>query len=561
MGNGASTFRRDLDACNFDQVKSAINRNISDPREKIQTIARSPLTSIEVRIPGIGAAATICKPDGDQEADILDYYGKVLSADFKVTQAELNEFQEQVVREDGLSATIKFRFQARSHDGSVVARFNIDKLVAIFKAAAGAKGLASLGAADLKATLGAVLNEQSVQITSEAGSGDFARVAEKIIEKVLKEVSIELEKQAKSENSKETSKENSKDESKGESKGESKDKKDKDESRDNGAKISVALAIDILKSKLSSEISYNSYSAPETANAQTELRIKIDRLLDPNVSEVHISAGYQDPSLGWTVKAGASFSISAAYWYTDAISYRERISYLTRSDLNSLALGSYFPNIMAKGMRIRDIETNGTVLAEGRWSLFKVPSPTTYRWVRKFRYAERMRQASAYFEPTLEGINSIPVYLTFSTIGDRRYFKFSELFVENPYWQASFDAFTGRLTILAKQDLGIVTFRERMSTKNSLEFSKEPLILDQVVEAQTDIWGRAKKSASYVLKKDDQAIIKQRTTVLYVSRPMPTTPPTQQSPQTAPLRMSLPGLTSDFTVAPVSNGAPVRFQN
>ncbi len=492
---GASTFKKDLMACNWDKVKYDLNRNIKDPELQIQRVTPIPLTSIEMRIPGIQALGLIGRSvETNEEADILDYNGKSLTIHFEVTEAEKNIFQSQLVSAEGISTNVKFRFQARSRNGSVHAKIDSGNLAANFSAAVSAKGLKYLSSADLSATLKGSVTEQSVQISSEAGSEDLGKITNMLVEKIMKEVGFSMNQIQLNES---------------------------DRAKAGSGQISVAAVVEILKTKMSSEVSFNLVSAPETATAQTEVKLKTDRINDPNSIEVKLSAGYNDPSLGINLKAGETIAITPAYWYTDVFKYTEEREYLTSSEINLLKLGNYFENITNENMVIKDISVNGVLLAQGEKKVMGIPNTYKYRWARVRKLPTKLRKESNIIPPSLESLKNLKVYMTFSGLGDSQLVQLAEFITmpENPFWKALYEPQTGRLLLTAKKDLGNIRFRERMRGKDNLTYESKPVILDQVFEQRTNLFGNSSYIGDQILKEDSQAISLQKSVVLYITRP------------------------------------------
>lgn len=492
--SAASTTKKDLFACNWDKVKNSLNKNIRDPLLQIKTISRIPVTALEVKIQGIkNIGHTVSTV---QDSDILDYYGKSLTVYFKVTELEKNDFQAQIVTAEGLTASIKFLFQARSRSGSVHAKIDLQNLSQNFSVAASAKGLKYLGSADLSATLKSSVTENSVQITSEAGSGeDVSKITSMLVDKILKEVDF-------SKNNIQLT--------------------DADKAKAGTGQISVAAVVEILKTKMTSEISFNLVSAPEKATAQTEVKIRTERLNDPHIIEVTVSAGYSDPTLGLSLNAGQSLTLTPAYWYLDKITYDENRSYLTTGEIQTLNLASSFEDLVNQNMSIKDIEINGTLLAEGRWAAIAGSSLTSwnrYRWARVQKTANRLRESSNIIPTNLSTLNELPIYLTFSELGDRRFVKLSELTQDNPFWKAVYDELTGRLIITAKQNLGTIRVRERLRGDENIKYAAQPAVLDQIFQQKTNMFGNSEYTANHIIKQDSRPIILQKSIVLYITRP------------------------------------------
>lgn len=493
---GASTFKKDLMSCNWDKVKYDLNRNIKDPELQIQRVTPIPLTSIEMRIPGIKAVGLIGRSvETNEEADILDYNGKSLTVHFSINEAEKNIFQSQLVSAEGISTNVKFRFQARSRNGSVHAKIDTENLASNFSAAAKAQGFKYLGSAELSATLKSSVTSQSVQITSESGtSEDVGKITNLLVDKILKEIGFSMSQVQLNES---------------------------DRAKASSGQIAVAAVVEVLKTKMSSEISFNLVSAPETATAQTEVRLKTDRINDPNNIEVKLSAGYIDPSLGINLKAGETIAITPAYWYVDIFKYKDEREYLTSSEIQLLKLGHVFDDIVNENMSIKDIAVNGVLLAQGEKTVLGLPTPYLYRWARIRRLPTKLRKESNIISPSLESLKNLKVYMTFSALGDSQLVQLAEFISlpENPFWKALYEPQTGRILLTAKKDLGNVRFRDRMRGKDSLIYEAKPVILDQIYQQRTNVFGNSVYTKNHVLKEDPQAITLQKSVVLYVTRP------------------------------------------
>jgi hypothetical protein len=531
-GSAASSFKRDLQACNWDAVKHAINKSIPDSRDRIETVSRIPLTSLEVRIPGIRSVARIGRSQDEAvfvekptakgpmntkdtakegEANIIDYYGRSLTAHFLINEADRAFFERQIVSGSGMPVEIQLRFQARSRDGSVHARIDTQNLIANFEAQTSIQGLKFLTGAQVAVALRASLNEKSIQISTESGSSaTIQNVADKIFDKVMNEISLSIPAKP------EAKAADGKPPAGGAAEG----------------KIALAAALDVLRTKVSSEISYNNFTGSEVATAQTELAFRVDRLNDPNVAEVELKAGYKDPSAGFTMNAGQSITINAAFWFIEKIKYPEVSVYLNLSDLKLLELGTVFPDILDHQMEINNIELNGILFAEGKWkALSLVPNFQRYRWRRVIRTADRVRTSSGVIEPTAEAMAELPVAISFSELGDRRFFKIKDLMasgatdtksgaiVENPYVSTLFDRTTGRLVLTAKQNLGTIRFRDLMTDTASLKVEPKGVVLEEVVQETLNPWGKRSITQRHSLKSDADPIVLQKTLLLYVGRP------------------------------------------
>lgn len=499
----ASLSRKDLGACDWDEVMIALNKDISETNQQVKTISNIPLTSIEVKIPGFEKSGQVGTFGADSEPSILEYYSKAISVHFKISEAERQNFESQVVSSTGLNASIRLHFQARSRTGAVSAKVDTEGLVANFAAEASAKNLKFIGEGELNAMLKTSIQRTKIEIQGNEGSSiDTSKISQQILDKVLKEVSFVPTATM-----------------------DEKDAKDevKTKSKNSSGIIAVSAVINILKAQTSGVFSYEMFSAPEVATAQLELNLQSDRLNDPDSTEVTVRAQYLDPSSGLLLKAGKTITIVPAYSYTDRIEYLERREYLSELDLKTLQLSSLFPDITNEHMKIENKSINGHLVAIGSWLPFPALDltfiPYKFRWIRVLREANRRRLESAEIPTNFESLKELPVFLTFSKLGDRMQTRLSNLMNENKFWSAAYDANTGRIILTAKMDLGIVRFRERFKGPEAVGYETNPEILDEVFETIESPLGKVESRAHQVLRSDNRPLNKQKSIVFNVSRP------------------------------------------
>ncbi len=509
-GRSASRNHRDLDACNWDLVKASINRHARNEDEKVLKISRMPLTSIEVALPGIAEIGRIGRSkDATEESDILYYYGSSLTAFFKINEKERALFLQQVVNPDGLAAQIKMRFQAQSRNGSVNATVDVKSVQANFAAAA--KGKVKMTKAEVKTSLRASMTSSSIQVTSEAGkNGSLEKIEAMVMEQVMKEMAAAVEALPS-----ETPQADAGDDT----------------------LVSVSAVMNALASKVSKQISFQQIAAPESATAQTEIKLKSARINDPNLFEIEMQAHFPDPTTPFVVQAGQTFTITPSHSYIEKIEYVESKSFLSAGQLQEMELHRQFPNIVAPNVHITNREVNGVLMAVGSWYPFNLAlNAINYRWIRTERFPERTRTKQTRFAPTMEGLAKIPVSVSFTAMGDRYAFQVAELIGDRGFFEGHFDAGSGRIIISAKQNLGAVRFVEQMTSAQDVAYSDDPIVMDSVVEERNPFF-RQTVSAPVVLKKDDDALILQKTIVFNVTRPYatPVGPmPTPVQPVTSP---------------------------
>jgi hypothetical protein len=498
-GSKASLFKKDNEACNWDEAIAAINKNIADPKDWVKVASNIPLTAIEMKIPGFARAGRVGTFSSIEEPSILEYYGKSISVHFEITELERQLFESQVVSYGGIDASIKMYFRARSRTGSVNAKIDTEGLVSNFSAEAKAKGMKYVGEANLAALLTSAVQKTSIEIHGEEGSSSesLGKVTLQIIEKVFKEVSLlPVDTAAKKTAS----------------------------AKDPSSVVDVSAVMDILKKRLSGTISFEMFSASEVASAQREVNLQTERLKDPNLNEVTVKAQYLDPSSGVSLNAGETITIVPAYWYIEKFEYREKKVYLSETDLKDLRLDEHFSDLTDERMHIANRTINNNSVAIGSWYplLFgdKVQLPYRFRWLRVLREASNSRISSNEIPTTYEALKELPVFLSFSKLGDRKFTRLSNLMGDNEFWNAVYDTQTGRIILTAKIDLGTIRFRERIRGKENIEVGSTPVILDEVFEIMHSPFGRKSTRDYHMIKSDAKPMIKQKAIVFNVSRPM-----------------------------------------
>lgn len=490
INQGASQYSRDLDACNLDLVKESLNKNKSE-EEKVKVIARLPLTSIEVKIPNIEEVGLIGRnKDASEEADIINYYGTTQTAIFKITDKERRFFLNETLNPDGVVANVKMRFVAKHRDGSVRATVNRKTLAADFEAAV--KGRTLMTKAEVAAKLSALKFSNSVQITSEAGrNGNLEKVEAMLLDKIMDQVNaLPAPPEAKAPQA-------------------------ADDAGD--AQVSVKAVVSAIASKIEADFGFQQIAAPESATAQSEIRIRSKKINDPNIAQVEVRGAYADPSSPYIVRRDQTFEIVPAYHYVEDVKYVTTTSYMTHNDLIESELFQHFPNIISPFMKIENADYGGNPIAVGTykdWSFL----PYKYRWRRAEELPQRECGDLKYYEGNAGELASIPVRVSFSGLGDRKAYSLEEMTQPSRFWEGSFDQDTGRIVIKAKIDLGVMTFRDRMVRGKDVVMNQN-VNLECVTEEVTSVWGDMNRSGAKVIKSDGRAITKQTTVVFNVTRP------------------------------------------
>jgi len=503
---------RDFDACNFDEVKGALNAGAADA-DRVLRIARMPLTSIELTLPGVADKGRIGRTaDASEEVDILHYYGASLNAYFKINEKEKAAFLQQALNPDGIGVQVKLRFQAKQRNGAVTATINTQTVQANFAAAV--KGKTVMAKGEIKAALRTSFTSNSITVVSEAGKGgSLEKYEAMVIEQAMKDLAAAVEALPPA---------------------------TAEAAEGDSQVVAVSAAMNALVSKISKQISIQAIAAPETATAQAEIKLKATRIPDPNLFDIEMPASAADPSSPFIMRKGQTFAISPAYSFVDKIEYESRESYLTAGELKELGLHRRFPNIVAPNVYVANQEINGELMAVGSWYPWNtLPSMVSYRWIRTEKFPKRTRVSHSRYQPTREALAKIPVAISFSALGDRFMYQMKDLLGDKGAFEATFEEATGRVFITAKQDLGAVHFRECMTGKDDVGYIEEEggFITDSVVEEYNPFLRSRGRSAPYAIKKEDEAMSLQRTIVFLVTRPfiLPVNPTSTGAPVSTPV--------------------------
>ncbi len=491
--------RRNIDEgrCNFDEVLHFLNKN-EPANAKTKTIARMPLTSIQVSIPGVSQPFTIGRfSDSSDEVDILNYYGASYTTEFRLTEAEKDIVVSRLSRRQGLEFNVKFRFEARRFDGSITAEVNWSDLATGLQADASSKGLKKIAAPELKAMLSTQVNNSSVKITSEQASSDsFQKIADRIVEQALIHKDVF---------------ETPKNESGG-----------KDSS--GGSLIDIKAFVQFLYRQSSRTLQYEQVGRPETATAATTFRIH-EPLYDPRVRQVEVISGEDDPVLPEFIKRGQTIRIAPGYTYTTEVRFREARSYLTPGQIAEMQLAKHFPTLANKNMVLSTTERNdGTLMAVGRWYPWPAWAPTdyvtaTYAWIRieKKPYEVHSPTVRVYEKGvSLETLRELPISISFSTLG-RKLTHLADLMEENENWSARYTKH-GTIVLTAKRDLGQMTINESWREDRG-DFTVQDVASEEVIEETTYPIKGVVNSEPVALQHHFRFKIKTKSLVINLSRP------------------------------------------
>lgn len=433
--------------CNFESVLHYINKGIAAEEDKFQEMVHLPLTSAEIRIANLNIEAhvigrTMRNPENgngaeDEEVDILEYNDNSYTAEFVINDHELDYINSHMSTDEGLQLDIKYRFESRKKDGAIYVNMDGSKIAANFQAAA--NGQKYLVKAEVQAHLQSSISAMDIEIDVKAGKSDsFKNVVDKIIDQVLANVKFEGKPEdAKSEALTPTEKKALE-------------------------VVEVKVVVDYLTAKSEFHFDYSESTLPSSTTAQTTARVKSDPI-DPFLAEIVLRDGFDNGILPDFVKKGETIKITPAYSYIARREWKERISYLTKSQLNSLGVYEMFPLTKSSQFAIDNYEIMGQWMAEGEErDYFGLPKllANTFRWRRIQRFPVRTRRAKIrnYDIRESEDLKSVPASIAFSQVGGGFHrWTLDELLTENEYWIAKLEF--GTVVLTAKQDLGQPTFR------------------------------------------------------------------------------------------------------
>ena len=513
QGKVASEYTEDPQACNTSQVLTYLNRKQKETGVSIETITPSYLTSVTITIPQIKNAAIIGDANpGEGNTDILEYRGKSYRATFLIDEWEKSYIQEQIASRSGLQAMVEVRFSASRKDGSVTVKVDYKTLALRLAADVQLKKIQYVGSADLQAAFSRAGASKLIEVVSEAGSSEASakeieRETENVIEDLMKNVGMKPLDMPQAGNEQPKVKEGS------------------------GGMVSVAAAISYIEQQSTSNFSHTMMAAPEMAVARQPVKLNTSRVLDPSSSDIFIGAGADDPS--WvSISAGQTFSLSPGYRFDELTTYKQRTTYLTKSDISLLGLATEFPSLQSHRMKLSDVDLNGIYTAEGRWAPFSNTASEEgeksshltgfdrYYWIREDTFAYKSREASSRMSTKLSSLLKLKIFLSFSNVANGQLFSFKQLTEETPNWSGFYDAVSGRIVITAKKDLGIVRFRERL-TEDAENYETIPgtVLLNRYYEKKISTFGNSTVTKEVPGDTDTDRLIKRRYYVFVATKP------------------------------------------
>lgn len=506
---------KDTDRCNRDEVISYISHH-TPSAEKINTLAKMPLTSISMNIVGIADEGFFgqIKSESNLEENvrkensanrIIDYHGKTLFINFTISEEEKRSFESRLVSDGGIPSLITQTFQGGSQNGLVSVKIDASQISADLKASLGANPPQYLSKLELSAHLKKIDVKKSIQIVSEASKSsqeEMQKVADKIIDKMLTDIPTYNEASEKAEPLSQSDK------------------------SDSTSKVKVSAAFEYFQNNFQSEFSYEQYSSPEAATSSGALYLKANRIANIDSTPLFVKFSEEDPSIGYSLRAGESIGITPAYEYIEERKFKTNESYLTTTDLKQLDLATKFPEIVSDDFKIDTLLINGIPMAQGIGTGI-LNYGETLKWIRTKSEIKKSRSGN---RKVLLGtpFKDLDIQISFQKfgIGVRR--TLADLFTPNDYFSTVFEPFTGKIIITAKKDLGEIKIRyvenKAKSKKDPTYYvtkQNRPKVVDYVTQIhESPRWSpRDNKVSTADIAKIGNPVLKQRVIVVLVERP------------------------------------------
>jgi hypothetical protein len=532
LRSGRSTLF--LHGCNFDAALHQMNKDVTDPKLRVNSLARLPVQNIEVVIDGLKNRATIGETGNDGRAgtSILNYEGNDHTVEFKMTAAEIEGIMRRLKRQQGISIRVNMRFTARSNDGALFAEVDLDQLATSLQTTIGGQYMIASG--DLKVAVERAVSNMHINIQTEAGSGTaFQKISDQLMTMILSNVTDVVPStlpaaQANPPTLAHQASNPADDEEDDSTPAKPKVnplapikipiKLDKAVRHGNAVKldnspvgpaaplapaaapvvpsnvvagdnsgsslspvsVKVSAVISYLKSQKKRTINYTNTSELQTAVYTTPVNLQA-RLQDPDVREIVVRSGELASAMPGEIKKGDHVTIGVAKTIKEKIEYKAKRSYLSANEITRLNLTEVFPEILADDFIVHNEDTKQGYLAVGK-RIYKrsywfsdYTYPQRYFWTREQWGPQYGIDREAAVDPSLEAYKGLALQASFSRVGTRQ-FQLADLVQDNVYWTAAYDDVGGKIELVAKRDLGY------LSITGVAPVVKSKLTVDQIVE-------------------------------------------------------------------------------
>jgi len=471
-----------LNGCHFDAVLAELNKGIKEDERKIRTLARIPVSSIDVRIDGIKTPFTV----GGAESSMLNYAGSDHVVEFPInSRRELEAIMARIQGDIGLGIHVAVKFSARSADGALFADVDLRALSAGLGAAL--RGYTTIGVGELSGAIGAELKKMNLNIETEAGSGDVYnmlanRITDIVTSVLLTDAGAPLPagqgtfQQNYGTNGSVYYPQN----------GGVYDGYDGTMTDPTGAggqifspsgtinngrvrrprppetngtlgRVSVAAALDVLRKRSRIRVEYKNSGASEQHVYATSVLFR-GEVSDPDVRSINV---YSGETLGRVLPnrlvRDNPIALSAVSYIPERIEYVPRTRFFTEKQLRANSLHEKFSILRDEKLKVEDL-----FLKDGLVGAMKVPpqwnrmNANFYVWGITELFPQTKTLPAQEIELSANALRTVPVVVSFSKVGARK-FKLADLLTNNQMWLGKWDDLGGKVILIPKANLGQLT--------------------------------------------------------------------------------------------------------
>lgn len=458
--NGTMT----LEGCNYDEVVHELNRNIKDNNKRIHTISRVPISSVDVKIDGVQEAFTL----GGGDSSMFNFQGGDHVVEYSF--ASRKDLDAVLARIDGLGLPIhvRMKFNARAANGSMSVVIDLSKLAASLGASLAGRKVITAG--ELQALMGTELQKMSLDIQTESGSGTvYQTIVAQLMQFVLAAAMADGDIPYNPTygqptygtqpfgfgNSPVIGGDPNNPGGAGQPTGPN--QPPPTPGLETGQVLKVAGVIKALHAQKEKRITYENVGRSQQQTYSTSVRFK-GELQDPDVRTFNIST---DETQGRLVpnrlSKGQPLTIAAISVNPEVIEWKPRTRFFTLKQLSQFKIYDYFPLLRDERLSINDKSLHNGLVAvmkkSPQWSPF---NDEFFVWGAQELYASYHAGTRQELAPTAAALNDIPVVVSFSRVGARK-FPLSYLVNTNSMWAGAFDDVGGKIVLTPNADLGQMT--------------------------------------------------------------------------------------------------------
>lgn len=220
-----------------------------------------------------------------------------------------------------------------------------------------------------------------------------------------------------------------------------------------------------LKKVKSIQVAYARLGENREVVYRTSFVLQAD-VADPSMGELELHSAMPDYVLPEEVKKGTRVVFAPIAEWKTSMSYPTEKIYLTKGDIAQFGLGRYFDNLMDPSVSLVETSLPGV-------GLVARTAPSFYRKYLRFpkdkfrlwglsRVTEKITSSKEVVHKfDLDGIRDWPILMRFSELGGRS-FALGDLLDQKEFgeiWEAHFEPSGGRIVLMAKVDLGLLSVR------------------------------------------------------------------------------------------------------